>query len=363
MYAVESGAPVAASALQHAAAQQERRLRGESGDLEPGALAGLGDGAEVDVRGDVAKPRPAQRVVVDPVTVVADERAHVALRMVVLAGAEAVVDEEHGAAHEDPAEFLDQRLGCGVDFARVVAGGREALARQRRQPLPAPAGPPMPACPGVRPRRRRARGTGHPGAGRGGRERHRALRWQGSRPRSPRAASTAIRRARKLRAQRLQRRALPGGEVGAQFEDRIARRQRAALAQRQQEVAREAARAGPELEDVASRARAQDRLDLRGQRGAEQRRHLRRRREVPGGAQLGRTGGVIAEPRRVQRDLHVPGERDPAVGLGNRLADGATTRALWASAVGVGQRQVGGLHCAVIGRGGAGANRVAGSLC
>ena len=87
----------------------------------------------------------------------------------------------------------------------------------------------------------------------------------------------------------------------------------AELAQAGQQIAREHAAAGAELEQ-ARRTAFEQRRDLARQRLREQRRQLRRRDEVAaarGGAELRRTRGVVAETRRVKRELHQPVEWQP----------------------------------------------------
>ena len=77
--------------------------------------------------------------------------------------------------------------------------------------------------------------------------------------------------------------------------------------------------ASAELEDPRRHLREQLR-QLRCQRLGEQRRDLRRSDEIAAGrriAQLARPGGVVAEARRVERELHVAGERNPAAGGGD----------------------------------------------
>jgi len=81
-----------------AAVDQELRLAGEAGELQPGFGSGARDGAEIDVAGDVLQPRMQERIVVRPVAVVAHQRARVALRVIVLARRKAVIDQQHHAA-------------------------------------------------------------------------------------------------------------------------------------------------------------------------------------------------------------------------------------------------------------------------
>ena len=87
-----------------AAVHQELRLRGIAEHLEAGLARRLGEGAEVDVRGDVLPARLEEHVAVRAVAVVAHQRAHRALRMVVLVARKAVVDDEDRAVLQALAE-------------------------------------------------------------------------------------------------------------------------------------------------------------------------------------------------------------------------------------------------------------------
>jgi hypothetical protein len=68
-------------------------LAGVAQHRQAGVLRGQGDAGEVDVGGDVLLAHVRQRVVVHAVRAVAGQRAHVALRVVVLGLGKAVVDE------------------------------------------------------------------------------------------------------------------------------------------------------------------------------------------------------------------------------------------------------------------------------
>ena len=77
------------------AADQELGLSGEAGDLQPGRPCGMGDGAEVDIGGDVLQPKVAERVTVGLVAQVTHQGAHGAVGLVVGGGRIAVVDQQH----------------------------------------------------------------------------------------------------------------------------------------------------------------------------------------------------------------------------------------------------------------------------
>src|SRR3954464_4826552 len=77
--------------IRDAGIDQKMRLRRVALQLEPCVDAGVRDRSEVDVAGYVLQSRQEEGVVVRAVTIVAHERAAVALWMVILAAAEAVV--------------------------------------------------------------------------------------------------------------------------------------------------------------------------------------------------------------------------------------------------------------------------------
>src|SRR6185295_2904971 len=80
--------------------------------------------AEVDVRGDVLQARQVERIAVHVVTVVAGERAHGALRVIVLARRKAVVDDQQRAALQETAERTHPQAAEQAEFAFVSARGR-----------------------------------------------------------------------------------------------------------------------------------------------------------------------------------------------------------------------------------------------
>ena len=79
-----------------------------------------------------------------------------------------------------------------------------------------------------------------------------------------------------------------------------------------QDVAGQLARAGAEFEDARGRLRHNSGCHM-GQGGAEQGRDLRRGCKIAIFAQLGGAAAVIAEVRRVQRQLHEAGKGNGAV--------------------------------------------------
>src|SRR5690606_22666428 len=125
--------------------------------------------------------------------------------------------------------------------------------------------------------------------------------------------------------------ALPLAHVRAGLQDRVARRHRVHLRQPVDRIARKAPAAPAHLDEVRVGTQlAQHRRHRLGHALGEQRAQLRRGDEVAGGTELGRPGAVIAQPRRIQRQLHEAPERDrPAGGL-----DLAADQRLQALAVG-----------------------------
>ena len=117
-----------------------------------------------------------------------------------------------------------------------------------------------------------------------------------------------------------ERLALTLREIGADFEDRVPRRQRVARGERGDEIGGEPSAAAAQLDDLAARRRREDGRHLRRQRRREQRRHLGRRDEIAVGAELGRSGRVVAESRRVEREVHVARERKRTLGRRDRGA-------------------------------------------
>src|SRR5260221_5344681 len=96
---------------------------------------GCGDGAEIDVAGDVLQPRKKEGIGVSEVAIVAHQRALFALRVVVLPLREAVVDEQGNAFFQHTGERAyegarrERDLGAEA-FGKVErARGVEQFAR------------------------------------------------------------------------------------------------------------------------------------------------------------------------------------------------------------------------------------------
>ena len=111
-----AGLARARQGLAQAAVGQKATLRGVAQHLPARLLTGQGDAGEVDVAGDVFIAHFDQRVGVALVQVVAHQRAAGALRVVVLALGEAVVQEEGRAARHALGQRGHKGLGLAVGF-------------------------------------------------------------------------------------------------------------------------------------------------------------------------------------------------------------------------------------------------------
>src|SRR5262245_45297519 len=83
--------------LGDSAVAEKLRLRGVAQYLGAGLARRGGEGAEVDMRGDVLVARPRERVGMGAMAVMAHQRAGRALRVVVLVAREAIVDDQDQA--------------------------------------------------------------------------------------------------------------------------------------------------------------------------------------------------------------------------------------------------------------------------
>src|SRR5580765_226555 len=102
-----------------AAVDQELRLRRVAEQLGARRPRRAGEGAEVDVRGDVLVARPRERIGVRAMTVVAHQRPGGALRMVVLLPRKTVVDDEDETVLEMLAEGTHPVARSELDLAFV----------------------------------------------------------------------------------------------------------------------------------------------------------------------------------------------------------------------------------------------------
>ena len=299
--------------LQQPAIHQEASLRGVAEHVHPGVLRRQRDAGEIHVRRDVLQPHVGQRVGVGTMRAVAHQRAAAALRVVVLGLGEAVVDEEGGAALHPRGQRGDEGLGLRMQLGlrighegAVVRGAQgtfavgedEAFAVRRSD---AALGPAL----AVEMQQL---------------HRHRVEQLV--------ADDDAVQRVGPgveplntigVGGQAL---ALPLAQRAGQVDDVIAAH---AVAEALEQLRGQRAGAGTELIDLVALAGVQRLPHLHGERAAEQRRQLRRGHKIAArrghGAELRGRVGVVAQPRRVQRQRHEAVEGQPAAGLGNGLAD------------------------------------------
>jgi len=109
-------------------------------------------------------------------------------------------------------------------------------------------------------------------------------------------------------------------QLARQFDDGVRVDGDALARQRSQHVARQAAGAGAELDDVG-RALGDNSGCHARHACPEQRRHLGRGDEIALGAELGGAAAVIPEARRIQRQFHEPRKRDLPTGLFDLVSD------------------------------------------
>ncbi|MPM67959.1 hypothetical protein SDC9_114884 [bioreactor metagenome] len=102
------------------AVDEKVRLVGIAQHVEARILGRHGRAREIDVCRDVLEADQHQRIVVHLMLVMADQGPHMALLVVVLALAEAVIDEEGGTANQTPAQGVDKCLALAVDFGQEI---------------------------------------------------------------------------------------------------------------------------------------------------------------------------------------------------------------------------------------------------
>ncbi|MEJ0036992.1 MAG: hypothetical protein WDO68_13080 [Gammaproteobacteria bacterium] len=129
-----------------------------------------------------------------------------------------------------------------------------------------------------------------------------------------------------LGRQLLDARALAITQIRAHFENGVPLRQRIQRRKRSQHRRSHPARAGAQLDHGAARL-PQHLGNLARDTLTEQIRHFGRGSEIPAAPDLHATGAVVAEPRRIQRQLHELIERQPAARRLDALADVSRHRA------------------------------------
>ena len=229
--------------VEDAAADQERRLRRDSrATARPPRSPARAIAREVDVRGEVGQPRPAGT----------DRRARdagsapSACPRGAAGGSTRAAESRSRSTSSAPraharADRSHQRLGRGIDLAHVVAVRGKSRLRERAQRASAQraVGPARARRLHATPRSNHAppRRDDHV-------RRHRVEHFVQRRPRRRcvRAARRSTRRARAAPARARDRRALPLAQIGAHFEDAVARRQRVRAASAVQQVGARARR-------------------------------------------------------------------------------------------------------------------------
>ncbi len=112
--------------------EQKPALAGVAQHLHARVLRGQGHAGEIDVGGEVFQPHIGQRLGVAAVGAVAHQRAHVALRVVVLGLGEAVVQKKRRATLQTVGQGFDEGLGLRVDFGQVVVFAIDVNRRAQR---------------------------------------------------------------------------------------------------------------------------------------------------------------------------------------------------------------------------------------
>src|SRR5487761_2433017 len=111
---------------------------------------------------------------------------------------------------------------------------------------------------------------------------------------------------------------LSRAQIRADFQYLIATRQTTGSFETLEDVARQNAAAGANLEDRAVTKRLEDLGAMARDACAEKPRDLRSGRKIPSGSKLVRAGAVVAESGRIERQIHVAVEADPAACPGHR---------------------------------------------
>jgi hypothetical protein len=98
---------------------QELGLRRIAEEIESRAAPRLSDRSKVDMARDVLQPGREERIVVGVMTLMAHQGTVIALRMIVLALPETIVDDQHGAAFQVGRECAYQRGRGEADLAEI----------------------------------------------------------------------------------------------------------------------------------------------------------------------------------------------------------------------------------------------------
>ena len=261
------------------------------------------------MRGDVFQADVGERVGVGQVGAVAHQGAAVTLRVVVLGGRKAVVDEEGGTPGQSLGEGRDEGFGLGVDLGHA-AGSERAVERRPQQGQ------------SVVPREAGARGhhtslEPAPAVEVQQLHRHRVEHFVADDDTFDRLGQRVD--PCDLVAEHGKALTLAFAQLAREVDDGVALdevAERVECAERAEQLRRQRARAGAELDHRARAACLQRLRDLARQRAAEERRQLGRGDEVAARAwhlaEFDTRVGVVAEPRGIERHRHEAVERQPA---------------------------------------------------
>ncbi len=128
--------------LGDAAVNQEKRLRGVAQQLQSGVNSALRHGGEIDVGGDVLQTGPEKRLIMGVVTVVAHQRAAVALWVEILVATKTIVDPQQRALLQSLPQTGQQTACRQIDFADIRRLHWQGL--RRRQQFTCPQRPVLP---------------------------------------------------------------------------------------------------------------------------------------------------------------------------------------------------------------------------
>ena len=289
--------------------QQVIGLTGVAQQFQPRFGGGIGHGAEIDMRGEIAQARQVKRIVQAVVPVMHAQRAAVALRVEILGARKPVVEAENDAPLQALRQAGDPGRGGEVDLRQIVRPRIDCAGSTPKRPLRQGLVAPCELAGlinhaafeqlAIQPAHQM--------------DRHRVEHFIGQNQ----TAKTVRQRIepdharQQLRRFRRQQGALSVTQVGTEFKNPVLRRQTFATLQFAQQIERQTTAAGAEFQDVAAGLHQHGFGGTR-QRATEQRRHFRRGDEITGRAELGRASGVVAQPRRIEGQFHVAGERNPA---------------------------------------------------
>src|SRR3989304_5791981 len=96
------------------------RLRGVAQQMRPTVDGALGDGGEIDMRRDVLQARQEEWIIMRMVAVVAHQGALRALRMIILARAKTIIDEQQRTLLQALTQAADQSRRCERDFTQII---------------------------------------------------------------------------------------------------------------------------------------------------------------------------------------------------------------------------------------------------